>query len=124
MRFIPVALLALILTGCAAGVSSTTVDGVTVLSAPASDAQPEALLEGSLNVDKGCLVVVDAAGVPHGLILAEPAVVTATDGVVTVTVDGVQYGIHDEVSFAGGYGDTSIADCEFNSYFTVNGDQS
>lgn len=124
MRAALAVLLVLGLSGCAAGASSTTVDGVTVLSAPGgSGDQREGLIEGALNLDKGCLVIVDTEGVPHGLILPEPAMVIAGEDGLTVTVDGVDYGIHDAVRFSGGFSSSPQAPCDFRSYFTPNGVQ-
>jgi hypothetical protein len=118
-------LLVLGLSGCAAGVSSTTVDGVTVLSqSRSSSEQREALFVGTLGVDKGCLMLVDEEGYPHGLVLPEAADVTVADGVVSVTIDGAAYGIHDEVRLGGGFSVASHSECAFDDYFEPNGQQS
>lgn len=121
MRLAVVALLALTLAGCSSGVSTTTVDGVSVLSAPAGTGDD--VIEGALNLDKGCLVIVDTSGVPHGLVLPGAADVVATDGAIEVTIAGAAYGIHDAVRFVGSFGDSTVQGCEFDSYFTPNEEQ-
>jgi len=115
--------LVLALSGCAASVDAQTVDGVIVLSTSSSSEQRDAVVDGMLRIDKGCLVLVDTAGVPHGLILPAGAAADATAEGIEVTIDGTRYHVHDSVRFSGGFGSTRHADCEYDDYFEPNGVQ-